>query len=75
MSAGENLKEIKMVREKSRECYNQTPQPFPDTKRYMYILFSFKRNKQVSFHDSACRIPYLIHKGSVQDFLEKKRNE
>ena len=23
----------KKVREKSRECYNQKPQPFPDTKR------------------------------------------
>ena len=40
-------KEQKKVREKSRECHNHKPQPFPDPKPKWYKEFWYKEQLQL----------------------------
>ena len=56
----------KKVKEKSRECHNYNPQPFPDTKRKRK---SIKPNKHKSNKRTKSTFKFLLFIVSLQKFL------
>ena len=55
---------LKKVREKSRECHNHKPQPFPDTRIHFVLHFLqliFKVVVQINYSYSGTVIGILLH--------------